>query len=229
MRSLPSANSGLIPSRFGFWLIRLRAIYDITGNGNTVIFSKSAGAGQAFFQSVGNTLYFGDGVDQQKYVQSLFTRTSSAAGLPNIGNSVTLSAASTPFVSTYLIDSNGNIEQLLATEVTTVTNVAYVESTNTLTLTVGSSAGITVGDNYVIWNLATAKWLNGVTWTVLTKGVGTLTAKLLNCLHADYASAADTGNVADAQGGVPVTGSTVPTWSTQVGDAANDYPRRHHD
>src|ERR1700691_655793 len=83
-------------------------VYDITNNGDTLIFAKSPGAGQTFFQSVGNTLFFGNSVNQQKYVQSLFTRTNSAAPLPNIGDNVTLSAASTPFISTYLIDTNGN-------------------------------------------------------------------------------------------------------------------------
>jgi hypothetical protein len=198
-------------------------VYIISNNQDTLLYSKPAGAGQTFFQSVGNTLYFGNGETQQKYVQSLFTRTNSAAPLPNIGDNVTLSAASTPFISTYLIDTNGNIEELLATAVTTVSNVAYVESTNTLTLTVGSTAGITVGNNYVVWNFTTATWLNGVTWTVLTSGGGVVTANLLNTQHADYASAADTGNVTDAEGGTPVTGGSVPTWSTQVPSSANDF------
>jgi hypothetical protein len=198
-------------------------VFDITNNGDTLIFAKSPGAGQTFFQSVGNTLFFGNGVDQKKYVQSLFTRTALTTPLPNIGNNVTLTAASTPFISTYLIDSNGNIEELLATEVTTVTNVTYVEATNLLTLTVGSVAGITDGDNYVIWDAATALWLNGVTWTVLTAVGTTVTANLLNTQHADYASAPETGHVTDAQGGVPVTGNVVPTWNTQVPAAANDF------
>jgi hypothetical protein len=198
-------------------------VYDVSNNQKISIFTKSPGSGQTFFQSVGNTLFFGDGIDQKKYVQSLFTRTNSSAGLPNIGDNVTLSAASTPFISTYLIDTNGNIEELLATAVTTVSNVAYVESTNTLTLTVGSTAGITVGDNYVVWNFTNATWLNGVTWEVLTAGGSTVTAKLLNTLHVDYASASDTGNVTDAQGGVPVTGGSVPSWNTQVPSSANDF------
>jgi hypothetical protein len=199
-------------------------VYIISNNQDTLLYSKARRSrDKPFFQSVGNTLYFGNGETQQKYVQSLFTRTNSAAPLPNIGDNVTLSAASTPFISTYLIDTNGNIEELLATAVTTVSNVAYVEATNTLTLTVGSTAGITVTDNYVIWNLATATWLNGVTWEVLTAGGTTVTAKLLNTLHADYASAADTGNVTDALGGTPVTGGSVPIWSTQVPSSANDF------
>lgn len=43
-------------------------IYDCTGPYNiTEIFPKSAHSGPAYFQSVGNYLYFGDGLDQEKY------------------------------------------------------------------------------------------------------------------------------------------------------------------
>jgi len=45
-------------------------IYDGTGPSNkNLIFAKSVGAGPASFQSVGNILYFGDGIDEQKYLQ----------------------------------------------------------------------------------------------------------------------------------------------------------------
>src|SRR5208283_2013453 len=45
------------------------AIIDCTGPSNTkVITVKDPNAGAAFFQSVGNTLYFGDGVDTSKYI-----------------------------------------------------------------------------------------------------------------------------------------------------------------
>ena len=45
-------------------------IYDATGpSTQTTVFTKSASAGDAYFQSVGNILYIGDGVDQVKYIQ----------------------------------------------------------------------------------------------------------------------------------------------------------------
>lgn len=44
-------------------------VYDATGPSTQIaIFTKSVSAGQSYFQSVGSTLYFGDGVDQQKYL-----------------------------------------------------------------------------------------------------------------------------------------------------------------
>ena len=194
-------------------------VYIVSDNADTLLFSKSAGAGQTFFQSIGNTLYFSDGVDQNKYVGSLFTRTTSTNPLPNIGDSVTLSAAQTPFNSTYLIDSNGNLQELYATVVGSITNVTYVESTNTLTLAFSGGFTMTAGVNYIIWNAATALWLNGITFTAVT---GT-TANLLNELPANYSSTPDTGNITLAEGGSPVTGASVPVWNTTVPSAANDF------
>jgi hypothetical protein len=43
----------------------------LTPTTNTVIFTKSAGASQAYFQGVGNTLYFGDGVDLEAWNPTL--------------------------------------------------------------------------------------------------------------------------------------------------------------
>jgi hypothetical protein len=197
-------------------------LYDATAGGQISVFSKSSGSGQTFMQSVGNTLFFANGVDQKKWIQSLFSRAASGT-LPVIGNSTTLTSASTPFISTYLIDSNGNLQELLATKQTTVSNVTYVSSTNTLTLTVGSTAGITQGELLVIWDAVTATWLNGVTLSVLTATGTTVTAKLVGAAHADYGSAAETATLTLASGGTPVTGGSVPTWNTQVPSSSNDF------
>lgn len=44
------------------------AVYDVTGPANnTSLFTKSALAGPSSFQSVGNVLYFGNGIDQEKF------------------------------------------------------------------------------------------------------------------------------------------------------------------
>ena len=49
-------------------------IYDATGpSTQNVLFTKSAGAGSAYFQQVGNTLYFSDGSDQKKYLTAAHT------------------------------------------------------------------------------------------------------------------------------------------------------------
>lgn len=61
----------------------------------TSLFTKSASAGQSYFQGVGNDLYVGNGVDQKKW---LFANNW---------------AANTSYVTgNYIIDSNGNIQQI---------------------------------------------------------------------------------------------------------------------
>lgn len=200
------------------------AFYEGTGpNTKTLVYTKSANAGQTIPLGVGNTLYFGNGVDQKKWVQTLYTRTSSGSGLPNIANSTTLTTDTTPFITTYVIDSNGNLQQLLATKLTNITNVAYVSATNLLTLTVGSTSGMAAGDLQVPWGLTSATWLNGCTIEVVTAGGTTVTANLLNETHADYVSASDTGSLAAAVDGSPVTGGSVPTWSTTLPSSGNGY------
>ncbi len=195
------------------------ALYDGTANSRTLVFTKTSGAGQTFMQSVGNNLFFANGIDQKKWVQTLFTRTASGS-LPAIANNTTLTSASTPFLSTYVIESNGSLQQLLATIKTTITNVAYTAPT--LTLTVASTAGITTGTKYVLWGLVTATWLNGMTIKVVTAGGGVVTATLVNATHANYVSAADTGYFT-LVGGSPVTGGSVPTWSTTVPASGNNF------
>lgn len=70
-------------------------IYDATGpSTKSAIFTKSAGAGEAYFLSVGNTLYFGDGIDQKQWVQSSMSW-----------------VASTPYaVGNFIVDPNGNLQ-----------------------------------------------------------------------------------------------------------------------
>lgn len=66
-------------------------IYDATGpNTKIAIFTKSTSAGQSYFQSVGSTLYFGDGVDQQKYLfnGSLWVTQNWGISLGSINNAV---------------------------------------------------------------------------------------------------------------------------------------------
>ena len=58
-------------------------LYDATGpSTKSIIWTKSAGAGQTLLQSVGNTLYFGNGVDQKKWVQSAVTWSANATIAP---------------------------------------------------------------------------------------------------------------------------------------------------
>jgi len=117
------------------------ATYLQTATTQTQIFTKTVGAGQGYYQGVGDTLYVGDGIDLQKFILNTSTCTtgtvwnwgiiaptvmlpaSPAAGSP-VGIVITQSNASavnwtgTPATvwSTMglLIDSNNNIQQLIS-------------------------------------------------------------------------------------------------------------------
>jgi hypothetical protein len=171
-------------------------LYDGTGPSNQIaVWEKSAGAGQTYMQYVANILYFGNGVDQKKWVQTLDTWTASTS-------------YAIDDLSTFIIDTNGNLQQLIATVQTTISHVAV--SSDLLTLTVAASSGLTVGDQYPIWGLTTATWLNGSIVTVVSKPSSTtFTADFT---HANY-SANDTGAVAVLVGGSPETGSSV-SWNS---------------
>lgn len=173
------------------------SLYDGTGpSSNSLVWTKSTGAGQTFMQYVANILFFGNGVDQKKWVQTLNTWTASTSYAIND-------------MQTFFIDPNSNIQQLIAYAITSISNVAI--TSNVLTLTVGSTTDISVGSQYPLWDLTTATFLNGSIITVATSGGTTVTATFS---HGDYASAADTGVVAQLQGGAPVSGSSAPTWNT---------------
>jgi len=191
------------------------ALYSLSNGVKSLVFTKSTGAGQSFMQSVGNSLYFGNGVDNKKWLQSLVTWSAGA----------TWNTPTTPFYTTFLIDSNGNIEQLIAATAAsaTITNVAFVSSTNTLTLTMSASVTLTAG-NYIVWGLNTATWLNGITLSLnAASATTTVTGSLLNETRANYPSTADSLGKITLIGGSPVSGGTIPVWSTTVPSIANNF------
>jgi hypothetical protein len=181
-----------------------------------LVFTKTTGAGQSFMKQVGNQLYFGNGIDNKKWSQSLFMRTS-------LNNSTAINTDSYPFMDTFLIDNNDNVQQMIGTKISTVSNV--VISGNILTLTVSNlGADQPLGTQFMLWGFSNAAttFLNGATITLnadYTSGGTTLTAAFT---HADV-SQADTAYVQIMSGGSPVTGGSVPTWGTTVPAAANKF------
>ena len=198
-------------------------------------FTKSAGAGQSFMQPVGNSLYFSNGVDNKKWLTSLFTRTT-AGNLTFLQGADGL-AGTYPF-GTYLIDpANGNVQQFIGISIGTVTNVAI--SANELTLTVTltapgalfgppvSTTVIKAGTSFELWGMSDNVFLNGATITIdtdYTYGSSTTLKAPFN--HGDM-SAAETGQGFIIQAGTtPViaeTGSSVPTWNTTVPASSNNF------
>jgi hypothetical protein len=100
------------------------ALYDASNNGQIDIWNKSPYSGQSYMQSVGNVLFWGDGANQKKWVNTLQTRIPYSTVLQEIavanGN---LYAVLNPYnftpyeLNSFIIDPNGNVEQLIGTVV----------------------------------------------------------------------------------------------------------------
>lgn len=184
------------------------ALYSLNSGVKSLVFTKSANAGQSYMQSVGNILYFADGVDNKKWLQSLTQWTANTLW----------NQPGTPFFTTFLIDPNGNIQQLTGS-VFPITHVTI--SNNELTIT--SSATLTslsaVGDIITFPGAMTAAFLDNKTVTIDSVTTNTFTAPFTN---PDY-SAAETATGTAINGGTPTSGGTVPTWSTVVPSSSNNF------
>jgi len=105
---------------------------------STAVWQKSAAAvgNQSFMQTVGAQLYFGNGVDQKKFNESLFVRQTS-------NNSTLINNAAYGFMGTYTIDSNGNIQQLIGCQLAVITGVS-IDTNNVLTVTIANPLGTAI-------------------------------------------------------------------------------------
>src|ERR1700739_2845671 len=125
----------------------------------TTILTKSAGATEAYFLGVGNTLYFGDGVDLNKWDGtttwkwgSAFPTTAPGVVIPPSAWAAVLWQANTVFSTMgFIVDSNGNIQE-----------IASVNASGTNTTQYG-----TTGNGQPAWNpaLAGPTTDNTITWT----------------------------------------------------------------
>lgn len=190
------------------------ALYDGTGpSTQDLVWTKSAGAGQTYMQSVGNTLYFGNGVDNKKWLNTLLT------WQPDTAYSLI------PYdLNTFILDPNGNMQQLVntiftVTDVSITSNVLTISSSNDLTKTVQ------IGDNIVFSGLTNATFLNNlnpatIPITALTVSSGSFTAAFI---HPDYSNTeSGTDQATVLIGGTPVSGPTQPTWNTNLLGTTND-------
>jgi hypothetical protein len=212
-----------------------KRLYSLTsaltrGGNQGLSFLKAAGAGQSFMQPVGNSLYFANGVQNKKWLTSLFTRTAS-------GNSTFLQgvdglAGTYPF-GTFMIDpATGNPQEFIGISVGVVTHVTVAAGVLSLTVAFTSDTrDYDVGTSFQLWGLTGGSntWLNGFTITLTSKYDHTLLGrKLVGSAegHADY-TVAEAGQAFVIQAGTtPViarTGGSVPTWGTVKPAIANNF------
>lgn len=108
------------------------ATYIQTPTTQTQIFTKSAGAGQGYYQGVGDILYYGDGIDLQQYVLPaglvydwgvIGPALAPVTTITESGSATVAWQADTEFTTMGLVvDSNGNIQQLISVNASPVIN-----------------------------------------------------------------------------------------------------------
>ena len=207
-------------------------LYDATGpSTQSVIWTKSANAGQTLMQSVGNTLYFGNGVDQKKWLQAAEPWTADhvyTVGdffIDRNGNIQSLQSLATNLTITELLvvaATAGQATQNFLIVTTTVDVPKYLPSNQPITFS-GITApaytylnGTTVNYSNIAfgWNLnLTSQQFAVATTTAATAGAATPgTASTFLTLD-------DTGG--DLTG---ISGSKEPTWATAHGAITQDGP-----
>lgn len=191
-------------------------LYALNGGVRTTVFNKSVGSGQTYMQSVGNTLFFADGVDNKKWQQTLFTWSANTA----------LGTGTTPFLTTYLEDTNGFIQQLFGTLIPiTSTNLSF--PTSGPSLTIGSSATLntllSVGDVVTFPFGMVASFLDNQSVTVLTITGTSMTVTYPLPGEVTPGSTVETTPAIAINGGTPTTGATIPSFNATIPDAGNDY------
>lgn len=188
----------------------LNALYALQNNQKTLVWVKSSGAGQSYMQSVGNTLYFGNGVDNKKWLQTLTTWKPNAAW----------NTATTPYLSTFLIDPNGNIQQLTGTGIR-IMYIAVNADVVTVTSTTDLTKVLTVGQKIMLPFGLTASFLNNAEVTITAVTTNTFS---FNFIASNYPQTADTGYATVFAGdGTPFSGSTQPAWNIGTPVVANYY------
>jgi len=196
-------------------------LYSLYGGVRTAVFTKSAGAGQTYMQAIGNTLYFADGIDNKKYLQTLFTWTANTA----------LGTALTPFLSTFMFDASGNILQLVGT-VFPVTSTNLVAATTTVgpVLTIGSSIPldtvVSVGTIVTFPAGMVATYLDNQSSTVISITGTSMVVSYPLSYQVAPGTTVETLNMFAFNGGTPTTGPTAPIATSGIfynsnGAAAN--------
>lgn len=198
--------------RINVMIDQANALYSQFNGVKTLVWTKSTGASESYMQSVGNSLYFGNGVDNKKWLQSLQSWSAAARW----------GTASSPFMSTFIIDTNGNIQQLTQT-ILPVTNVAV--SVGVMTITINQSVANVLSKSLQVQFPAgmAATWLSGKTVSITGVSGSTFTAVPPSGAPGTY-SAGETNKIAIVvQGGTPISGGVTPTWSATVPSSSNNF------
>jgi len=174
-------------------------LYDGTNNQKNLIWSKLPGAGQSYMQSVGNTLYWGDGVSQKKW---LAPRSWDANTAITPGTLINQGAA--PGVVYMAL--GGITMQIVASQIFGAHITLYVNPSD-----VPANFTDLIGAEVTFSGLTNAAVLNGTTVPVTQIVSTTLGAfSVFHFTGSNHPLVADNGVATTGSG---TTGATVPTFT----------------
>lgn len=178
-------------------------VYDATGpSTQTTVFTKSSGAGQTSFQSIGNTLYMADGVDAEKWLQ------------PGPWVAQTSIATTQYQIGTTVIDSNGSLQYLVSMQVGNITSV-QISGKLAILIFNNTNFGLSLGMSFSPSGLTGGSFLNLkrlYTLSVIPSGSTYIVTAFFD--HPNYGATADSGTATTTDVGTSATtGATAPTWS----------------
>jgi hypothetical protein len=184
-------------------------VYDATGPSRKLnIWNKAAGAGESVFQSVGNTMFWGDGVNQKKWLQT--TTVWLASTLETAG--------------TMIVDSNNNLQVAFGAVAAGIVSTTISDAPHAIGFPVTQSRVTIQLDTTTSPFLSGEVTFNGVTqatvlsgesfpFTNLGSGVIQVTVPYIPAVStvADSGIAYTLGDDTTVTG---TTGTTQPTWNT---------------
>lgn len=186
-------------------------VFNATGPSTKVPILTKSGGGQTSFQSVGTTLYMGDGVDLRKWLQ------------PGGWVAQTSLATTTYQIGTTIIDPAGFLQYLSAFQVGHITNVAVTGNLATFTFN-NTNFSLSTQMTFTPTGLTGASFLNGQKLTALSvipSGSNFIVTAFF--VHAAYASAADSGTATTTDLETPATtGNSAPTFTGGSGGTTTD-------
>ena len=196
-------------------------VYDCTGpSTKNVIWTKSSGAGSTYFQGVGNSLYFTNGVDRKKLIT------------PN-----KIWAANQNFNSgDMILDSNGNVQVVEGTASASISSITVVSTRlglptgplhYFLAIAFTSDVFWPAGTNVSFSGVTNYIQLNGRTLSVFVNDTylppSSTVAYFPALSNTVYGPAADTGTATSTTGSnTSSTGASEPVWNASLGGTTTD-------
>lgn len=175
------------------------ALYDGSDNQKNLIWTKQAGAGQSYMQSVGNTLYWGDGVSQEKWIAPKGWQAST-----NILPGTIINQGAEP--GTLFIALGGLTLPIIAVQVGATHTTLYIDPAS-VTEQFSDLDGVEV----TFSGLTHAAFLNGATVPI---EVISSTLGIIQVFHISGGSTpviAETGSGTTGNG---ITGGTIPAFNS---------------